>query len=149
MLSPLNAERLIGATIAIVGFSYAWHAYTSFDLGTMRRIGPGMFPVGLGAAMMMLGLGIAIMTPDADRDTPDFAPIPLMLVLAGIASFALGLVFLGLFPAIVLCVLVSSLANRPFKPVGAAATAAVLCVFGWLIFRVGLGLTLPLIRVPF
>jgi hypothetical protein len=147
--SPLNSERLIGAVIVLFGLAYSVHAVDAFDLGTLRRIGPGMFPLGLGIAMTLLGIGIGVLAPDADRETPEFAAGPLVLVIAGIAAFALGISYLGLFPAVILCVFVASLAERPFRPVGAAGVAALLCLAAWLIFKLGLGLTLPLVRWPF
>ncbi len=149
MISPLNSERLIGGLIVLVGLAYALHSFNSFDLGTFRRIGPGMFPLGLGIAMTLLGLGIALLAPDADRETPDFATRPLTLVMLSIAGFALGLSFLGLFPAVVLCIFVASLAERPFRLIGAAGVSIVLCCASWLIFKVAIGLTLPLFKWPF
>lgn len=149
MLSPLNSERLIGSVIALVGLAYSIHTYASFDLGTFRRIGPGMFPLGLGIAMTLLGLGIFIFTPDADRETPEFSLKPLIFVLIGVASFALGIAYLGLFPAVVLCVFVASLAERPFKLRGAIGVSIALCLFAWIVFKVALGLSIPLFRWPF
>lgn len=149
MLSPLNSERLIGGLIALFGLVYSIHTVSEFDLGTFRRIGPGMFPLGLGIAMTALGLGIAILAPDADHEPPEFAWKPLLLVLCGVASFALAISYLGLFPAVILCVFVASLAERPFRPIGATCVAAALCLASWLIFKLALGLTIPLARWPF
>jgi hypothetical protein len=144
LLSSLHAERLIGGTIAVFGVVYCLHTVGSFDLGTFRRIGPGMFPLGLGLAMTVLGVGIAVIAPDRERGNPDFSVRTMILVLAGIAGFAATVARLGLAPAIVVAVLVSSVAERPFKPVGAIGVAAALCIAAWLIFKVGLGLSIPM-----
>lgn len=149
MLSRLNSERLIGGVITLFGLYYALQAYGTLDLGTFRRIGPGMFPLGLGIALTMLGLGIAILTPDADRDNPDFSLRPFVMVLAAVCTFAVAIAFLGLFPAIILCVFIASLAERPFRPMAPLSVSAVLCFAAWLIFRVGLGLAVPLAKWPF
>ena len=149
MLSPLKSERLIGSAITLFGLYYALQAYGTLDLGTFRRIGPGMFPVGLGMALTALGVGIAILAPDANRENPDFSMRPLITVLLGIGAFAVAIAYLGLFPAVVSCVLIASFAERPFRPVGPISVAVVLCIVAWLIFRIGLGLSIPLLKWPF
>jgi hypothetical protein len=149
LLSPKNAERLIGFVIAIFGIVYSIHTLNTFDLGTVRRMGPGMFPLGLGVTMTLLGIAIAVLVPEANRETQDFAWRPLALVMISLGAFAVGISYLGLFPAVILCVLIVSFAEQPFKPIGAVGTAAALCLAAWLIFKVGLGLTLPLFRWPF
>lgn len=149
MLSPLRSEQLIGGTIAVFGIVYSIHTLEALELGTFRRIGPGMFPLGLGIVMTALGLGIAIVAPDADREPPDFSLRSLLLVLAGVAAFAFSIAYLGLFAAVILCVVIASLAERKFRPVGVSGVAALLCVAAWLIFNVGLGQSLPLFRWPF
>jgi len=149
MFSPPNSERLIGGVIAVVGAVYCLHTLGSFDLGNLRRMGPGMFPLILGVVMTLLGLGIAVIAPERDRPLPDFEFRTMAFVLAGVAAFALTIAWFGMFPAVAMTVLVASLAERPFKPVAACMVAAVLCVAAWLIFKLGLGLSIPMLRWPF
>ena len=149
LISRANSDRLIGLVIAMFGAAYSLHTLDAFDLGTFRRIGPGMFPLGLGIAMTLLGVAIAIVRPDADRDNPDFALRPMILVLLSVGAFAGGIATVGLFPAVVACVVLSSMAERPFRILESLIVAGVLCVGAWLIFKVGLGLSLPLLKWPF
>ena len=149
MISPLNSERLIGGVIALFGIIYSAHTLSAFDLGTFRRIGPGMFPLGLGITITILGIAIAIVAPDADRENPDFSPRSLFLGLIGIVAFAVAIAYVGLFPAVILCTLIASLAERPYKPLVSIGVAVILCVAAWLIFRVGLDLPIPMLRWPF
>lgn len=149
VLSPLNSERLIGGVIALFGLVYSLHTVDAFDLGTFRRIGPGMFPLGLGIGVTLLGIGIAVLAPDRDRAPPDFSPRAAALVLAGVGGFAATIAAFGLFPAVVISVLVASAADRPYRPLGALGVSVTLCIAAWLIFKVGLGLSIPMLRWPF
>ncbi len=51
-------DLIAGALIAMTGGLIAAQAGLSYDLGTLRRMGPGMFPFGLG--LLMVGLGVVI-----------------------------------------------------------------------------------------
>ncbi|MBF9033736.1 tripartite tricarboxylate transporter TctB family protein [Rhodobacterales bacterium HKCCE2091] len=149
MLSPPRSERLIGGVIAIIGALYVLQTLLSYDLGTLRRMGPGMFPLFLGIALTAIGAAIAILAPDRERELPDFAPRTAGFVLGGVVAFAVLVGWFGLAPAVVGCVLVASLAERPPRFLGALAVAGVLCVAAWAIFKVGLGLAIPMLRWPF
>ncbi|MCI5074183.1 tripartite tricarboxylate transporter TctB family protein [Oricola sp.] len=148
-MSSLKAERLIGVVIVLFSVVFCVHTATTFELGTFRRVGPGMFPLLLGLAMAALGLGIAILAPDKDRDLPDFSFTSLLFVLGGVACFAALIAPFGLFAAVFASVLVASLAERPVKLVPALMVACVLFAGGWLIFSYALGLSLPMFRWPF
>ena len=147
-MPSVTMERLVGTTICLLGLAVCLHSYFSFDLGTLRRIGPGMFPFGLGLGLTLLGLGIAVMAPDRERKVPDFSVRTMLLVLAGVGAFAVLVSPFGLFIAIIASVMVTSLAEQPFKPKGAILVAFVLCVLSWVIFKVGLGLAFPMFRWP-
>lgn len=143
-------DLLGGALLVIGGVAVALHAQEHHALGTFRRMGPGMFPFGAGLIMALLGALIAI--PALFRRVrrgPDAIPArPFILIMLSIVAFALTMPRLGLAPAITVLVALSSLADRGFKPLNAAAVAVVMSVASYLIFVAGLNLPLPLFRWP-
>lgn len=138
-----------GGLLVLAGSAFAYHAIANLVLGTLRRIGPGMFPAGLGVILALFGLAILIPAlfrqgafPRIDLRTPVF-------VLGGVSAFALTIVPFGLIPAIVAVTVISSLAEPRFRPVSLALLCGVLCLMAWLTFRVGLGLPFQMLRWPF
>lgn len=71
------------------------------------------------------------------------------VVLAGVSMFAIMIRPFGLLPAIAATVVVLSLAELKVKPVSLVALCVFLCALSWLVFRVGLGMSLPLASWPF
>lgn len=149
MEQSVLGERITGAILMAAGLFFAWYSAENYNLGTLRRIGPGMFPMGLGVALAGLGLAIAIVAPDRRQRRPEFDLRVAAAVVAAILTFGLLVGWIGLVPAIIGTVAVGSLAESPFRPVSVILLGAGLCVLSWLIFRVGLGLPMPLLRWPF
>lgn len=133
-----------GLAIALLGLGAAGWAWITYDPGTLRRLGPGAFPIGLGLALA--GLGLAIALPALKRAGAAVTPEPwaAACVLGAILVFGLGLRPLGLVPATALSVLVSTLpAPRPGW-LWRAVLAVLVTGLTVLLFHVGLRMTLPL-----
>jgi len=83
-----------------------------YPMGTAMRMGPGYFPMILGALVTLLGL-VLVARGLLVRGEPVEAPaiLPLLLVLASVALFALTVEDLGIVAAVVGVVVVSSLAR--------------------------------------
>lgn len=137
-----------GLVLVALGLSAAFYSGQSYGLGTLRSMGPGMFPLGIGVLLAFFGATIAIGAVFRPGPKVEFDLSGAFFVLAGVASFALLVRHLGLVPAIVATVVISSMAAPRFKPVSVAVLSVFLCVGAWLIFRVGLGLPLPIFRFP-
>lgn len=139
-----------GLLLAAVGAFAAYYAATRYDMGTLRQVGPGMFPAGLGG--LLVGLGVIVAVP-ALRRLPRSYPMvewrPLAAVIAGIAAFALTVRPLGMVPAIILLTMLSSLADGRLGPVRAFVLSIVLAGVAILVFRVMLGTPFPIARWPF
>ncbi len=133
-----------GLILAALGAGAAGWAATYYDMGTLRRMGPGFFPVVLGGALCLLGLVVAL--PALRRSAPpvQIEPATALAVLAAIVIFALGLNRLGLAGSTALAVLIASLpAPRKgwrWRVVLALAVTALTV----LVFSIGLRMTLPL-----
>lgn len=113
----------------------------SYTFGTAARMGPGYFPVALGALLALLGILVALGALSAKGSVEKvaaFAWKPLLLVIVPSLVFGLLLPVLGLIASICLLVVVSSLASPEFGWRGTLLNAAVLtaiCVvaFVWLL----------------
>jgi hypothetical protein len=146
----------IGGTLALAAGVWVMIEASGYPLGTLRRMGPGYFPVLLGALLAAMG-GLLALTallsgeagcagePREDDVRPDARA--LVAVLAGLGAFALLLPRFGLVPAVAALVVISAQGSGQMRPLGALALAVVLAALAWAIFRLGLGLPLPAFRL--
>lgn len=149
MMSRDYRDFIGGATLTVFGVWVAWYAGEHYNLGTMRRMGEGMFPVALG--VILAGFGLAIAIPALFRPGVRVYPnyFTALCVSAGVAGFAILVKPFGLIPAILAVVIISSIAELKFRPLSLAGLCVALCLLAWLTFRVGLGLPLPMFKWPF
>jgi hypothetical protein len=120
---------------------------TSYRVGTAARMGPGFFPMMLGALLAVLGAIIAIQgiaRVKEDVPLPPLSARPLMLVLGSVALFGLLLNTLGFVLCTVILVCVSSLAHHEPRWKEIALSAAALTIFAVAVFGYGLSLQFPL-----
>jgi len=135
-------DLIAGGILVVLGIFAAWYAAERYPLGTVARMGPGMFPTAIGVLLAVLGVVIALPAL-ARRGTlpiPEFRP--LLLVMAGIVAFALTIETLGMVPAIFIMGGLAVLADNKLGVVGYLVLATVVSLGAWLIFRVGLGIPL-------
>lgn len=131
-----------GAVLILVGLFCAIYAGRELPLGTVRHMGPGMFPMALG--FLLAGLGALVFVPALFRSghlpRPDYRPMTAVLV--STLLFAISIRNLGLVPAIVLLTFAASLADNRLGLAGTAILSAALSLSAVLIFVVGLGMPL-------
>jgi hypothetical protein len=136
-----------GVMFIAIGLAFAWGA-TAYPFGSSSHPGPGYFPLGLGILMALLGALIVFKSLVVEAEGGDrvgaLAWRPLTVVVASLALFGYALPRLGLFLALPLLVLTTSLAGDEFRPLEALLNAALLTLGCWLVFVLGLGLELPL-----
>lgn len=130
-----------------VGVAFAWGA-TDYSFGNSARPGPGFFPFGLGVLMALLGAivlfkALTIETADGDP-VGAFAWKPLFIILGSIVLFGLMLPKLGLVVTLPVLIVLASTASDEFHFSTTLISAAVLTLGSWLVFIVGLSLTIPL-----
>lgn len=144
-----DKRDFLGGLLLIAGGLFiAIYAYANYTLGTLQRMGPGMFPFGAGLIMALLGV-LVIIPAFLRSDGQGWGKVPfrsLACILISIVGFALVIPRFGLAPAIFVLVLVSSLADRRFNLLHAAAVAAVMTIVSYLVFILGLNLPLTLFR---
>jgi len=142
----LSKDFLSG--LMFIGFGLlALYVGQKLALGTPVRMGPGYVPRML--SLILIGLGalvciIAVVSGSEPVERPKWKPIT--LVTLGIVCFALLFERAGLIPALIVLVTIASLAGEEFKiteVIGLIVALAVLCT---LVFKVGLGMNIYIVR---
>lgn len=136
-------DLLGGAAMAALGLAVAAHAATHYEIGTLRRMGPGFLPVGLGVMLAVFGAIIAAPAWSRPGRAVAFAWRETLCVLGAILIIGLGMDRLGLVPASALAVLVASIAAPHPGVVWRLVLACVISALTWAIFSLGLRLSIP------
>jgi hypothetical protein len=139
-------DLLAGGAFMAFGLFFAATSAT-YDLGTPLRMGPGFFPLVLGALLVLLGI-LVVLKGLVAGEGDDLGPIPwtsAALLVAAVGFFGLTVRGLGLVPALLVTTLLSALAGHRTGVVAAAVIAAGLTVLCVLIFVTALQLRLPLV----
>jgi len=128
---------------------------TTYKLGTLMHMGPGMFPFILGILLTFVGILIfasGLITPleEGERILPDSMEWRGWgCILAGPLMFILFGEFFGMVAATFMCVFVSALGDRTATLKGSALLAACVTVGGAFIFSYVLKVPFPLFRWGF
>ncbi|WP_296342017.1 tripartite tricarboxylate transporter TctB family protein [Reyranella sp.] len=142
----LSKDFLSG--LMFVGFgAAALYFGQKLAIGTAVRMGPGYVPRML--SLILLGLGIlicvlALINGGEEVEKPKWKPITLVTI--GIVCFALLLERAGLFPALVVLILISSLAGEEFKLFEVIGNIVVLSILCIVVFKLGLGMNISILE---
>jgi hypothetical protein len=143
-----------GLLMMLLGVAVAFNS-TTYRLGTLVHMGPGLFPFMLGIALTLVGAMIfvaGVRTPlaDGDRILPDRMEWRgWACILAGPLMFVLFGVYFGLLAATFMCVLVSALGDRTATLRGSAVLAVCVTAAGAFLFNYILQVPFPLYRWGF
>jgi hypothetical protein len=138
-------DVLAGGIFVLIGGAFAVGSL-GYELGTPLRMGPGAFPLLVGAAMAALGLAIVIKGLIAG-EVVSFGSIPwraVGVIVLALVFFGYSVRSLGFVPASVVTALLTSLASRRLRLLTALALATGLTAASTLIFVAGLRLPIPL-----
>ena len=126
---------------------------TTYNLGTLMHMGPGMFPFILGIVLTFVGIlifGTALVTPLGE----DEHILPRQrewrgwgCILAGPVLFIIFGEFFGMAPATFICVFVSALGDRTATLKSSFILATGVTVVGCFLFSYVLQLPFPLFRL--
>ncbi|MBN9538981.1 MAG: tripartite tricarboxylate transporter TctB family protein [Reyranella sp.] len=142
----LSKDFLSG--LLFIGFGLlALYFGQKLALGTPVRMGPGYVPRML--SLVLLGLGaliciVAAISGGELVEKPKWKPITLVTI--GIVCFALLFERAGLLPALVVLILIASLAGEEFKLTEVLGNMVVLAVLCTVVFKVGLGMNVSIVR---
>ncbi len=143
----LSKDFLSG--LMFIGFGLvALYFGQKLALGTTVRMGPGYVPRMLALIMMGLGLLICVIALVAGGETvekPKWKPITLVTI--GILCFALLFERAGLLPALIVLILIASLAGEEFKLKEVIVNMVVLAIVCTLVFKVGLGMNIYIVKM--
>jgi len=142
----IRAPKDFWSGVMFCGFAavalFAAHGYST---GSAGKMGPGYFPLLLGAVLLVLGavlIGRSVVL--AGEPLPSFQLRPLLVIALAVVLFALMIERLGLVVALVVLTVVSAAAGPRFRPAETAALALALTVFCIGVFVYALGLPLNL-----
>jgi hypothetical protein len=136
-----------GLMFVVVGIAFAWGA-TTYNFGSSARPGPGYFPFGLGVLLAVLGGMVLFKALTIESEGGDkigaWAFKPLLWIVGSVAVFGWALPHLGMVIGLPILIVVAAMAGDEFHWGEALVNAAILTFGSWLIFIVGLKLTIPL-----
>jgi hypothetical protein len=149
MSSRSMRDIVSGTALIALGMFVSIYAFATLNLGSPTRMGPGLFPFALGILLALLGILIVIPALVTPGPMEKVAWRSIIAVTASICVFAGAVRPLGIIPAIIMMIVVATLAETKIKPLELLGLVVLVPLAAWLIFIVGLGVPLPLIRWPF
>src|SRR5579862_1529847 len=127
---PSARQDLIAGMLSIAFGAFMLDRALTYPMGSPLRMGPGFFPTVLSALIIILGAGLALygLKRQPAASMREFSIRPVVTIAAGIALFAVLIERFGVAPATIALVLVSSLAERRWRPARALIVAAAMTV---------------------
>lgn len=148
-MTGIRKNLAAGAIFTVIGAYFAIDAALNLRMGTAFRMGPGYFPIVIGALLVLFGIATAFVGEETER--ADAGPVAWrggILITVAPLIFAAIVTSLGLVPAMVASIFASAFASRRMSLLLAIILTAGLTTFCVLIFSVGLGLPLQLFAGP-
>lgn len=141
-------QDLVGGGLAIAFGVGTLVTSLGYPMGSVLRMGPGLFPSIL--AVLIIGLGV-LMVIGGLRSRVLVSKIKinyraLLSIAAGMVLFALMLPRFGLVPATLTLVLVSSLSEPKWRPLRALTLAVCMTVFVYVVFILILKTPIAVVR---
>nr|WP_306265686.1 tripartite tricarboxylate transporter TctB family protein [Pararhizobium sp. IMCC3301] len=147
----MSLSRLTAIGLFIIGASVAFSAL-SYEIGTLRRMGPGYFPMLLGIALCLISGMMLFERPATDKqdDATPRASVgrhlrALLFPLAGILAFAGLIKFAGFAPAVFVGAVLAGLAEPKNRLFELCLIALLITGFATLVFVYALGIPVRLV----
>jgi Tripartite tricarboxylate transporter TctB family len=145
-IAGFDAADLAGGLLVFAGGCAVALGATSYQIGELTRMGPGYFPMVVGTALAVIGLGLVFVSRTTATTVPALRLKPAFAVFAGLIFFALTIERFGLVPSTLGLVILVSLAQDKPSLVMMGATAAFLIAFSVVVFIYALAIPIPAIR---
>ncbi len=132
-----------GCILALLGLAVAGYAAAHYDFGSLRRMGPGFFPVVLGLVLTVLGAVIALPAFGRAGEPTPFAWRETLGIVGALLLFGLLLDRLGIVVATALTVLLSSAVAPRGGIVWRLVLTVAVTALTWVLFVAGLDMSMP------
>jgi hypothetical protein len=148
-----NKDYYGGGLMLLLGLGAIWQGF-DYQIGTLSRMGPGYFPVAIGAILALMGIlimagAISQSANGAEHDVKTSHPPEWRgwscIIAANIAFVVLGR-YGGLLPATFAVVFISALGDRQNSLKNACLLAIAMVVVCLIVFAWALQLQFPLFR---
>ena len=149
MLDRNYRDVVAGFALTLSGLASALYAMSSYSMGTITRMGPGMMPVLLGLILAVFGLAIAIPAFFQKGEGVIFRTRALIFLSASVLCFALMIETFGMLPSVFATTVVATLAETKISLVRAVILGASMALLTWAVFIAGLRLNIPSAAWPF
>ncbi len=137
-------DLIAGLIFIAIGTGFAIEA-TNYDMGRAIRMGPGFIPMTIAVLLAVLGAMVAV-SGLRKNERVEPSPIPwkgMALVTLALVIFGEFGATLGLVPVVFIGTTIVALASARNTILSALAIAVCMSALCWLVFKIGLGITLP------
>lgn len=132
-----------GALLSALGVSVAVYATQHYSLGTLTRMGPGMFPIAIGYLLILLGAIIMLPAFFRAGEFPSIKWRPIVACLLAVFLFGFLIERVGIAFTILALSCAAVLADNKLGVKGAAALGVSLAAIGVFVFGYALGINAP------
>jgi hypothetical protein len=134
--APSARQNLIGGALSVAFGIFVLAIASHYPMGSLLRMGPGFFPCIIAVLIVLLGLALFVsgLRARLDASTLKIQWRSVLAIAAGVILFAVSLERIGLVPATLALVLVSSLAEPRWRPRRAGLLAVIVTVLVYLLF---------------
>lgn len=140
----INRDVFAGLIFLVIAIVFGFEGWR-YGLGEGAQAGPGFFPVILSVMTGVFGaLTIFLGIRNREHETPE--PVSwraIVLICASLALFAAAARILGLVPIVFVCTILAALASTRNSILAAVIIGVAMSALCYLIFAVGLSISLP------
>ncbi len=144
-VSNIAAAGVVGA----IGLFAGIYALNGLELGQLRRMGPGYFPLVLSAMLVALAIAILVAPPAGRLRFQAGEALTILAIVASAGVFCLSIERLGLAPAVALTSLVFCAADRSMPWRQKLFITAILVVITVVVFNLLLGVQVKAVQWEF
>ncbi|MDB5650867.1 MAG: tripartite tricarboxylate transporter TctB [Hyphomicrobiales bacterium] len=157
MISDGRRDYYAGTLMILIGVGAAYLGST-YQVGTLTRMGPGYFPLVLGVLLTFLGILIALSARRSAAEEPaglieSLHSVPAhpdwrgwSCVIGSVVSFIVLAEYAGLLPATFACVFIGAMGDRTATLKVSALLASGISVFALVLFAYILHVQIPIVR---
>jgi Tripartite tricarboxylate transporter TctB family len=152
-MSDTLRDYIGGALMILIGLATVYLGLR-YDFGSLMHMGPGFFPVLLGAALVIVGLCIGCIAHFSASGTEQIAHTPLIIdlrgwgcIIASVISFIILSEYIGLIVSTFVSVFIACCGDRTAEIKKTFVFSAFMTGLSVLLFSIILKSPLPLLRL--